>query len=211
MMRSLRLVPIGRPSSKICTSSGADTAIQPETGAFAFGVALIGTTSDAVRPDSTITDSLTDARSLSRTTACSPGVSSTTVIGVVPRGMPSTVTRAPLGSERIWSCPVLALVFGSSMYCVACVPAVMVTGIVRGSPGPRSSTTCSPADSVSVSGVMPFGSLSTKTATPSGLLVMTSVPVAVSTFGAARREAPVGEIAAAEDGEDDGRGDELGS
>jgi hypothetical protein len=41
------------------------------------------------------------------------------------------------------------------MYCVACVPAVIVTGTVRGSPPPRSSTLCGPALSVSVSGVTP--------------------------------------------------------
>src|SRR5262245_16521384 len=62
------------------------------------------------------------------------------------------------------------------MYCETCVPAVIVTGTVRGSPAPRSSTLCGPALSDTVNGVTPLAWPSTTTCTPGGLLLMLSVP-----------------------------------
>ena len=66
------------------------------------------------------------------------------------------------------------------MYCVTWVPAVIVTGTVRGSPPPRSSTLCSPGFSGMLRGVTPRESPSTSTTAPLGLLLMLSVPVAAT-------------------------------
>jgi hypothetical protein len=77
----------------------AVSAIQPETGAPSG--AASGTVSDAVTPASIVTVCFTEPRSLSSTTACSPGERSGTVMGDEPRAMPSTLTRAPPGSVRI--------------------------------------------------------------------------------------------------------------
>src|SRR5262249_33792423 len=94
--RSLRLVPISCFFSKICISAGAESAIQPDTGAPSG--ALSGTVSDAVLPASIVTTCFTDPRSLSSCTACSPGVRSAIVSGALPLTTPSTLTRAPAGS-----------------------------------------------------------------------------------------------------------------
>ena len=60
------------------------TAIQPETGA-PSAAALSGTVSDAVCPASIVTVCFTEPKSLSSSTACSPGERSATVAGDVPR------------------------------------------------------------------------------------------------------------------------------
>src|ERR1017187_2234811 len=117
MMRSLWLVPSSRLFSNNCTSTGADTEIQPDTSAFSGGVS--GTTTDAVVPASTVTLCLTDPSALSTLTVCVPGARSLTIAGDGPRGTPSTVTTAPAGSVRICSWPVAHAVFASSTYCEA--------------------------------------------------------------------------------------------
>ena len=174
----MSLEPSSRLFSYSCIATGADTEIQPESGALSGVVS--GTTSDAVLPASIVTLCFTVPWSLVSATECSPGVRSLIVTGDTPRGTPSTATWAPAGSLRICSCPVAATLFGRSMYCETCAPAVMVSGIVRGSPAPRRSTTCAPAFSVSVSGVAPRASPSTSTWAPGGFVLMTSVPVAAA-------------------------------
>ena len=58
MSRSLWLVPSSRLFSNTCTSAGAVTAIQPETGAPSG--APSGTINDAVMPASIVTICFTD-------------------------------------------------------------------------------------------------------------------------------------------------------
>src|SRR5262245_2885468 len=74
------------------------------------------------------------------------------------------------------------------MYCDVCVPGVMVIGIVRGSPAPRSSTMCDPAANVSVSGVAPCSTLSMNTLAPGGLLAMVNPPVVGTVTGGAAKK-----------------------
>src|SRR5918912_2214049 len=73
------------------------------------------------------------------------------------------------------------------MYCVVVAPATIVTGTIRGSPLPRSSTLCCPGDRFSVSGVTPRDSLSTNTCTPAGFVVTVRMP---------EDDAPAGAVAA---------------
>src|SRR5436853_124058 len=95
------LAQIGMAEQDGVRADGEVTAIQPDTGA--PSCALNGTTSEPVMPASIVTVCLTDPKSLSRTTECSPGVSSAIVTGDVPRASPSTLTRAPAGSVRTCS------------------------------------------------------------------------------------------------------------
>ena len=96
-------MPISRLFSNTCTSAGAVTAIQPETGAPSVA-APSGTISDAVMPASMATICFTDPRSLSSATACSPGVRSGTVTGDdAARHAVDADTRAPAGSVRTCS------------------------------------------------------------------------------------------------------------
>src|SRR3989454_5187063 len=185
MMRSLLLVPSSRLFSNSCTSAGAASETQPETGAPSPGVMVSGTTSDAVVEACTVTVCFTVPRSLSSATACSPGVSPSTSSGDFPRATPPPATAAPPGSARICNDPTpAAAAAGSSMYCDVCVPPVIVIGSVRGSPAPRSSTMCDPAASVSVNGVAPCSMLSTKTCAPAGLLATVRTPVVTIGVGA---------------------------
>ena len=104
--------------------------------------------------------------------------------GDVPRGTPSTLTRAPAGSVRTCRWPDVDAVFGSSMYCDTCAPAVIVMGMRRGGPSPRSSSACAPGLSVTVSGVTPRSTPSTNSFAPGGFVVMISVPSLVAALGA---------------------------
>ena len=63
------------------------------------------------------------------------------------------------------------------MYCEMRAPLEMNTLKMRGLPPPRSSTSCLPLPSCSVTGVTPCGSPSTSSGTPAGLDSTTSVPV----------------------------------
>ena len=116
----------------------------------------MGTTSDAATPASMVTFCVTSAASFSSVTVCSPGASSTIVIGVFPSGVPSMLMRAPAGSVRTLSCPSCEAAFGISTWCDICAPAVTVSGIVRDSPSsPRTMIVCSPAGSDRLMGVFP--------------------------------------------------------
>src|SRR4051812_9976662 len=140
-------------------------------------------------PASMATICFTEPRSLSSETACSPGVRSAIVSGELPRGTPSTLTFAPDGSVRTCSWPAVEVDFGSSMYCETCAPAVIVIGIRRGAPSPRSSSECGPLFSDTVTGVTPRSTPSTNSLAPGGFEFMISVPSFVTGAGETRRRA----------------------
>jgi hypothetical protein len=75
------------------------------------------------------------------------------------------------------------------MYCDACAPAVIVTGIRRGAPLPRSSSACGPGLSETVTGVTPRSTPSMNSCAPGGLVETLSVPSAGAAAGAKNRRA----------------------
>ena len=117
--------------------------------------------------------------------------------GAAPRGVPSTTTRAPEGSLRICSCPVSATGFGTSTNCETVAPAVIVSGMVRGSPSVSSVRTCEPAATSSRTGVWPLRLPSSTTATPGGFVSTTSVPGAAASAEGENNERPAKPMPAA--------------
>src|SRR5688500_7106382 len=114
-----------------------------------------GTTSCEVLPGSILTVCVAFRPPSSSTTVCVPAERFGIVAGVVPRGSPSIITRAPEGSLLIDSDPV-TFASCSSMNCEVCTPALIVSGITRGSSLPTcTSSTCGPAGRRTVAGVTP--------------------------------------------------------
>ena len=81
------------------------------------------------------------------------------------------------------SCPNVDALFGSSMYCETWAPAVIVIGIRRGGPSPRSSIECAPGFSGTVTGVTPRSTPSTNSFAPGGFEFITSMPSVVVAAG----------------------------
>ena len=79
----------------------------------------------------------------------------------------------------------------SSTYCAVWTFARIISGMTRGSPVPaRTSTTCAPAESVTVRGVTPRAAPSTSTCAASGREVTTSSPSPAAGPGAGRDQVP---------------------
>src|SRR4051794_20048099 len=86
-----------RPPSEIVTSNGEYTATRP---------AKIASSIDTVLPAAIVIVRRTDPASLFSATSCLPGLTSVSSSGVVPRGLPSTVTCAPGGVVVTLSVPI---------------------------------------------------------------------------------------------------------
>src|SRR5215831_6701715 len=110
------------PPSLSCISNGTLNAIQPAEAPTGSSDAV----TDAVDPAATVTVRVTVESSPTIATACVPGTTFANTTGVTPRGVPSTVTRAPGGSDTISRRPTAGAVAGAgaiSTYCDRTTPA----------------------------------------------------------------------------------------
>jgi len=138
---------------------------QPEDGA---PPEESGTKRAAVAPASTFTSWRAERPLPSTATTWGPGARSETRSGLVPRSLPSTITRRPCGSVVTRSSP-LVLAAGISTKCERRAPLASDTGTVRRDEPATSSRRCEPGESDSVTGVRPAGAPSTVTSAPCGL------------------------------------------